>query len=254
MKRGQSPCTLSKSQWITLLGYWLPVGQWTKDFHILTRCLKFMAFSLPLNTMAVGRAGRIAEAEELIRKMRMKPDRFVLGGIIAKRAAKQLLELDPDDEGTYVLLSYLYSSMGKWEEAKRIWKLIAERNINKPHKCSVIEVDGIVHEFVKGDSSHPQTANIYEMLEDMIGRLKKAGYVPQKAKVFLDMDEEEKETALCLHSEKLAFTFWEGCLLGEMTNEMKTTELDVLNNSVTLHDAGLQPIDFILESLRHTFN
>ncbi|PRQ46486.1 putative tetratricopeptide-like helical domain, DYW domain-containing protein [Rosa chinensis] len=166
----------------------------------------------------LGRAGRIAEAEELIQKMRMKPDRFVLGGLLgacrihgnleaAERAAKRLLELNPDDEGTYVLLSNLYSFMEKWEEAVRIRKLMAERKIKKPPGCSLIEVDGIVHEFVKGDSSHPQTTNIYEMLEDMISRLKKAGYVPQKSEVLFDMDEEEKETALSLHSEKLAIAF-----------------------------------------------
>ncbi|PQQ20230.1 pentatricopeptide repeat-containing protein [Prunus yedoensis var. nudiflora] len=166
----------------------------------------------------LGRAGRIAEAEELIRKMQMPPDRFVLGGLLgacrvhgnleaAERAAQQLLELDPDDDGAYVLLSNLYSSMKKWEEAKRIRELMAERNVKKAPGCSLIEVDGIVHEFVKGDSSHPQSTNIYEMLQDMIERLKKAGYVPEKSEVLLDIDEEEKETALSLHSEKLAIAF-----------------------------------------------
>ncbi|XP_008242743.1 PREDICTED: pentatricopeptide repeat-containing protein At1g08070, chloroplastic-like [Prunus mume] len=166
----------------------------------------------------LGRAGRIAEAEELIRKMQMPPDRFVLGGLLgasrvhgnleaAERAAQQLLELDPDDDGAYVLLSNLYSSMKRWEEAKRIRELMAERNVKKAPGCSLIEVDGIVHEFVKGDSSHPQSTNIYEMLQDMIERLKKAGYVPEKSEVLLDIDEEEKETALCVHSEKLAIAF-----------------------------------------------
>lgn len=166
----------------------------------------------------LGRAGRIAEAEELIRKMQMPPDRFVLGGLLgacrvhgnleaAERAAQQLLELDPDDDGAYVLLSNLYSSMKKWEEAKRIRELMAERNVKKAPGCSLIEVDGIVHEFVKGDSSHPQSTNIYEMLQDMIERLKKAGYVPEKSEVLLDIDEEEKETALSVHSEKLAIAF-----------------------------------------------
>ncbi|XP_021817716.1 pentatricopeptide repeat-containing protein At2g29760, chloroplastic-like isoform X2 [Prunus avium] len=166
----------------------------------------------------LGRAGRIAEAEELIRKMQMPPDRFVLGGLLgacrvhgnleaAERAAQQLLELDPDDDGAYVLLSNLYSSMKKWKEAKRIRELMAERNVKKAPGCSLIEVDGIVHEFVKGDSSHPQSTNIYEMLQDMIERLKKAGYVPEKSEVLLDIDEEEKETALSLHSEKLAIAF-----------------------------------------------
>lgn len=45
------------------------------------------------------------------------------------------------------------------------------------------------------------------MLDDMINRLKKAGYVPNKSEVLFDMDEEEKEMALNLHSEKMAIAF-----------------------------------------------
>lgn len=73
---------------------------------------------------------------------------------------------------------------------------MSERNIKKPPGCSLIEVDGFVHEFVKGDSSHPQSSEIYEMLDDVINLLKKAGYVPNKSEVLFDIDEEEKETAL----------------------------------------------------------
>ncbi|KAL6274750.1 hypothetical protein ACE6H2_025442 [Prunus campanulata] len=77
-------------------------------------------------------------------------------------------------------------------------------------KCG--SIDGASEVFRKlpekdGDSSHPQSTNIYEMLQDMIERLKKAGYVPEKSEVLLDIDEEEKETALSLHSEKLAIAF-----------------------------------------------
>jgi hypothetical protein len=45
------------------------------------------------------------------------------------------------------------------------------------------------------------------MLEDMISKLKNAGYVPDKSEVLFDMAEEEKETELSLHSEKLAIAF-----------------------------------------------
>jgi pentatricopeptide repeat protein len=166
----------------------------------------------------LGRAGRIAEAEELIKSMPMAPDQFVLGGLLgacrihgnleaAERAAKQLLEIDPYHSGTYVLLSNIYKSSKKWEEAKRTRELMAERGMRKPPGCSQIEVHGVVHEFVKGDSSHRQSSEINEMLEDMISKLKNAGYVPDKSEVLFDMAEEEKETELSLHSEKLAIAF-----------------------------------------------
>lgn len=86
----------------------------------------------------LGRAGGIAEAEWLIRKMPMAPDHFVLGGFLgacrihgnleaAKRAAQQRLELYPDNGGSYVILSNICSSSRKWEKAKRIRELMAER-------------------------------------------------------------------------------------------------------------------------------
>lgn len=166
----------------------------------------------------LGRAGRIAEAEDLIQNMPMAPDYFVLVGllsacrihgnlVVAERAAQQLIELDPKNGGTYVLLSNIYSSMKNWEAAKKMRELMVERNIKKPPGCSAIEVGGVVHEFVKGDVSHPQSSEIYETLDDMMRRLKSAGYVPDKSEVLFDMDEKEKENELSLHSEKLAIAF-----------------------------------------------
>ncbi|KAK2646080.1 hypothetical protein Ddye_021275 [Dipteronia dyeriana] len=63
----------------------------------------------------LGGAGRIAEAEELIRNMLMAPDHFVLGGLLvacrihgnlkaAERAVKQLLERYPENDGMYFIL------------------------------------------------------------------------------------------------------------------------------------------------------
>ena len=83
-----------------------------------------------------------------------------------------------------------------------------QRKIKKPPGCSLIEVDGLVHEFFQGDMLHTKSSEIYKMLEDMLCRLKSAGYVPNKSEVLCEMDEEEKENALSFHSEKLAISFW----------------------------------------------
>lgn len=165
-----------------------------------------------------GRTGQIERAEEFTRNMPMKPDHFVLGSLlgacrihgnleVAERVAQQLIELNPNNGGAYVLLSNTYASMKKWDEVRRIREAMAERTVKKAPGCSMIEVNGIVHEFVMGDESHPQSPEIYLMLEEIIDRLKAAGYEPNKSQVLLDVDEEEKENALCRHSEKLAIAF-----------------------------------------------
>ncbi|KAI9191851.1 hypothetical protein LWI28_014482 [Acer negundo] len=88
----------------------------------------------------------IAEAKELIRNMLMAPDHFILGGLLgacrihgnlkaAERAAKQLLELYPENDGTYVILSNINSSSRKWHKAKRTRELMAERSVKKLPGC-----------------------------------------------------------------------------------------------------------------------
>ncbi|KAL0915344.1 hypothetical protein M5K25_015756 [Dendrobium thyrsiflorum] len=167
-----------------------------------------------------GRAGDLEKAVDLVRTMPMLPDNFVLGGLlaacrihnnveIAETTARQLLELDPDHAGTYVLLSNIYSSIGKREEAERVRSLMAERKVNKPPGCSMVEIDGEIHEFFMGDESHPRTAEIYEMLDNMMKRIGAAGYAAKSTEVMIEMEEEEeeKEKDLRRHSEKLAIAF-----------------------------------------------
>ncbi|XP_042974860.1 putative pentatricopeptide repeat-containing protein At5g59200, chloroplastic [Carya illinoinensis] len=138
----------------------------------------------------LGRAGRIAEVEELIQSMPMAPDHFVLGGLLgacrihgnleaAERAARKLIELDPKPwRNICASIKKIYSSSRKWEEAKKFRELKGERNIKKLSGCSLIEVDGVVHEFVKGDSTHPQSSLIYETLRGHDKQIKERGLVP----------------------------------------------------------------------------
>ncbi|KAF2301371.1 hypothetical protein GH714_023370 [Hevea brasiliensis] len=68
-------------------------------------------------------------------------------------------------------------------------------------------MNGVVHEFVAGDQSHPQIKDIYLKLDEMTSDLKFSGYSPDTSEVFLDIGEEDKESALYQHSEKLAIAF-----------------------------------------------
>ncbi|KAJ4832428.1 hypothetical protein Tsubulata_028484 [Turnera subulata] len=166
----------------------------------------------------LGRAGRLYEAEETIRKMPMKPNailwRSLLGGArihgnleIGELALKHLVELEPKTSGNYVLLSNMYASINKWEDVNRVRKLMKDYDIVKMPGSSLLEVGGVMHEFIMGDQTHPLSKDIYLKLEEIDKRLHEHGHKPRMHDVLFDIEEEEKETALSFHSEMLAIGF-----------------------------------------------
>ncbi|OVA00232.1 Pentatricopeptide repeat [Macleaya cordata] len=165
-----------------------------------------------------GRAGLIEKAMDVVKSMPMKPDVLVWGALLSgsrmhgdikmcELALKELIELEPTNSGAYVLLSNVYAKMGKWENVRNVRHLMEAKGIKKMPGCSLVEVGGILHEFSVGDESHPETKEIYLMLEEIMKRLKMEGYAGDTREVLLDLDEEGKELALSLHSEKLAIAF-----------------------------------------------
>ena len=72
---------------------------------------------------------------------------------------------------------------------------------------SWIEVDNKVHVFVVGDTSHSEAKEIYAELRRLSKRIKAEGYIRDTRLVLRNIDEEEKELALCSHSEKLAIAY-----------------------------------------------
>ncbi|OVA11186.1 Pentatricopeptide repeat [Macleaya cordata] len=167
----------------------------------------------------LGRAGLLKEAEEIILTMPMPPDTIIWGTLLGacrkhgntemgERIGKIIRELDPQNVGCQVLLANLYSVSGRWNEAKIVREEIDMIGKKKIPGCTSIELNGVFHQFLVGDQFHPQTKQIYSFLEEMATRLKIAGYVPEVGEVLLDIDDEEdKETALSRHSEKLAIAF-----------------------------------------------
>ncbi|XP_077237072.1 tetratricopeptide repeat (TPR)-like superfamily protein [Tasmannia lanceolata] len=167
----------------------------------------------------LGRAGRLEEALELIEKMTIPPLASVWGALLGactihgnlelgEHACNRLLELEPRNDGAYVLLSNIFAKRGKWDDVTRLRKMMKDIGLKKEPGCSSIEVDGVIHEFLVGDISHPLSVKIYSKLEEIAGRLKSVGFEPNRSQVLQDVEEEEaKEQALNLHSEKLAIAF-----------------------------------------------
>ncbi|WOL10687.1 hypothetical protein Cni_G19446 [Canna indica] len=128
-------------------------------------------------------------------------------GRIGELAAKELLKLEPHTSGYNILLSNIYAIDRRWNEVAEVRKSMKDTGIRKVPGISSVEVNGVVHEFVMGDASHPQYRQIHAMVLEMQGKLKKAGHVADTSNVFLNIDDEEKETVLSYHSEKLAMAF-----------------------------------------------
>ncbi|KAL4203121.1 hypothetical protein AMTRI_Chr01g126340 [Amborella trichopoda] len=137
----------------------------------------------------LGRAGRLKEARELVREMPYEANGAIWGALLSasrvhndvelgELALKHLIEVEPHNSGNYILLSNIYASLGRWDEVGKVRRLMRDRGVKKMPGGSSIEVNGIVHEFVVGDDSHPNTKDLFELLAEINGQLKMAGYIP----------------------------------------------------------------------------
>lgn len=97
---------------------------------------------------------------------------------IGDLAARNLLEAEPDNAGTYTLLSNIYASAGKWKEAAKIRAEMNDRGLKKQPGCSWIEVGNKVHVFVSRDKSHSESDLINGLLQDIHHMMRMAGTVP----------------------------------------------------------------------------
>ncbi|PWA61044.1 tetratricopeptide repeat (TPR)-like superfamily protein [Artemisia annua] len=126
---------------------------------------------------------------------------------LGELSAKRVLELEPQDESTYVLLSNMYASAKRWDNVALVRKNMKRKRVKKEPGLSWIENQGIVHYFTVGDSSHSDIKLIYGMLEWLNLKTKKAGYISNHDVILLDVEDDEKARLLWVHSERLALAF-----------------------------------------------
>lgn len=167
----------------------------------------------------LSRAGFLEEALEFIREMPVKANSVVWGALLGgakvhkninmgEEAIRHLVELDPLNDGYYVVLSNIYADAGRWEDVARVRRMMKDRGLKKTPGWSTISLDDeVVHEFVAGESDHPRIEEVYRGWDELLEKLRCRGYVPDTSAVLLDMDEKEKEKVLYRHSEKLAVVF-----------------------------------------------
>ncbi|KAK6941191.1 Pentatricopeptide repeat [Dillenia turbinata] len=123
----------------------------------------------------LGRAGRLKEAEEYLRKFPFGSDPVVLGSllsacrlhgdvVIGQRLAGMLLSLHLSTTSPYVLLSNLYASDEMWNSVADARKMLKVSGLKKEPGYSLIEVEGRVEKFTIGDFSHSRVGDIKDIL------------------------------------------------------------------------------------------
>ncbi|XVE70307.1 hypothetical protein DITRI_Ditri10aG0061900 [Diplodiscus trichospermus] len=166
----------------------------------------------------LGRAGRFDQALKLIHSMPMEPTSIVWVALLSgcrihgnlelgEHAADRLQELDSENDGSYTLLSNIYANARRWRDVARIRSLMKHSGLKKRPGCSWVQGKKGTATFYAGDRCHPQSEQIYELLSDLIQRIKAIGYVPETNFALHDVDDEEKGDLLFEHSEKLALAY-----------------------------------------------
>ncbi|KAL5557315.1 hypothetical protein UlMin_039551 [Ulmus minor] len=166
----------------------------------------------------LGRAGLLKEAKELIETMPLTPNAAIWGALLNAckihkhielgiQIGKVLIEVDPAHGGRFIHLSSIHATNGEWKQAAEVRRKMKDLGVSKLPGCSTISLNGVVHEFLASDGSRHHLENIYHMWELIAKRLRQEGYKPATEDLLLDLEDEEKETAIQKHSEKLAITF-----------------------------------------------
>lgn len=163
----------------------------------------------------LGRAGRLEDAHKLIDSMPVEPDGAVWGALLgackihknvelAELAFDEIVKLEPTNIGYYVLLSNMYTEAENLAGVLKIRVMMRERKLKKDPGYSYIEIKGKIHLFVAGDRSHPQTDEIYSMLEKLEDLINELGRSKKSDEEKLD---KELLIGIGMHSERLAIAF-----------------------------------------------
>ncbi|XVF84471.1 hypothetical protein PTKIN_Ptkin17bG0039500 [Pterospermum kingtungense] len=134
----------------------------------------------------LGRAGLFDEAVDLIYSMPFEPHPGVWGALLgtstthhrldlAKLAAQHLTKLEPDSATPYVVLSNLYTLLGKKIDGDKVRMDKKSKGIKKSPGCSWMIVKDKVHLFLAGDQSHMDSEEIRATLWTIMKEMEELG-------------------------------------------------------------------------------
>ncbi|XP_020234302.1 pentatricopeptide repeat-containing protein At3g22150, chloroplastic-like, partial [Cajanus cajan] len=141
----------------------------------------------------LGRVGRVVEAYEFVERLGEDGNAIEIWGSIlgacknhgyfemGKVIAENLLNMETEKgiAGYHVLLSNIYAEEGEWANVDKVRNQMKERGLQKELGCSWVEVAGCANCFVSRDEKHPQSGEIYYILDKLTMDMKDAGYKPR---------------------------------------------------------------------------
>ncbi|KAK9156488.1 hypothetical protein Scep_003062 [Stephania cephalantha] len=127
----------------------------------------------------LGKAGRLEEAYKLIKGMPLDADAAIWNSLaaatlyhndlnMARKLIQPLQALSPEDP--LVTLSNVYARLGRWDSVETLRRRRRRRGIKTP-ACSFLQLNNVVHQFSAMDTSHPQSDEIYHLINTMTANM-----------------------------------------------------------------------------------
>ncbi|KAL5712839.1 hypothetical protein ACHQM5_014966 [Ranunculus cassubicifolius] len=131
----------------------------------------------------LGRGGYLRQASELIEEnsgsATTSLQEALLGACathgdvkLGTKIGEDLMLLEPEKEGGYLMLSNLYCTSGQWNKAEKIRKTMNEQGVKKRPGCSWVEVGNKVTVFVAGYHKHPHMEQLCKLLTSLESEMK----------------------------------------------------------------------------------
>ncbi|MFS7930265.1 putative tetratricopeptide-like helical domain superfamily [Helianthus anomalus] len=123
-----------------------------------------------------GRAGRLHEAYDILRRnASIREDVELLSTLfsacylhgdlnLGEEIGGLLIDKNPDDSSTYIVLANMYASIKKWDKARKVRLKMKEMGLRKNPGCAWIEIDKKIEPFFVEDKSIPKADLVYKCL------------------------------------------------------------------------------------------
>ncbi|CAN8316714.1 unnamed protein product [Cochlearia groenlandica] len=152
-----------------------------KYFRLMEKTHKIKPMMIHYGAMVdiLGRAWRLNEAYEFIKRMPFEPDAVVWRTLlsacgihheednkgIGEKVKKILIEIEPKRSGNLVIVANRFAEQRMWDEAAEVRRVMKEIKMKKLAGESCFEIEGLVHRFFSGHDPSSSYVLVYELLD-----------------------------------------------------------------------------------------